>query len=770
MNLIKVLKSESIKRKGSSLNWLIVGGSFFIPLVILIARLVKHQHTVMQNSSENFWIKLFNLNWQYMSVLLLPMGIALATSLINQIEYRNNTWKQVMMMPVSTSTLFISKYLTLIYTVVQYFVLFTLGIYLTGIIPTWVYSDAVYPKEHFPFNEYFKKSLEYFVNCLPIVAIQFLLSFHLRNYIISIGVGFVLLIGSLIAMSWELGYVLPYAYTAVDFIKADNKISSDVNLQKWALIYFIVISGFNYLLFLYKTHLSIRLIKKGHCKKELTYVFITLFICISSILVINAVDYSFKGPVAQKDEAAGKRIERVETNLGAFNIVGAFNILNNKEWSIEARMKHYKVPGLSLAVINNYKIAWAKGYGYSNQSENVLVDTNTLFIPGSLSKSLNAMGVMRLVQDNKLDMFSDVNKYLHSWKFPYDKITKGKMINTAHLLSHMGGTSVHGFMGYQPTDSLPTIQQILNGISPANSEAVKSITEPGKEFIYSGGGVLITQLLVSDITGKRYDHYMKETVFRPLGMNNTSFTQYKWKDGIQKRAVGYDTLGNEIEGKYPVLPEMAAGGVWTTPRDMCKFVIEIQKSLNSASNKVLNQQYTDRMLTPYLNEESALGVFIKESGSYQYFGHDAGNRGFSGLFYGSMKGGYGVAIFINSENSDILREVMNSVIEEYKWPGFESKKSVKTIQLNAGAKEKYLGSYYLKDETKDSTVVTIIKKKDDLFYCIHQRAMKMYFTSATTFVNNESPSEKEFKFAPDGRVRGISVKNNSKMFYLEKRK
>ncbi|MDI9312342.1 MAG: serine hydrolase [Limnohabitans sp.] len=764
MIFFKVLKSESIKRKGSSLNWLIVGGSFFIPFIILISRLLKHQQTVMQNSTEGVWMKLFNLNWQYMAILLLPMGIALATSLLNQIEYRNNTWKQLMVMPVNSSSIFLSKYITLIYILVQYFVLFTIGIYLTGLIPALIYSDVIYPKEAFPFDDYLKKSTEYFIDSLPVIAIQFLLSFHIRNYIVSIGVGFTLLIGSLIAMNWESGYLLPYSYAALDFIKTDNKINPDVHLQKWALAYFILVSALNYILFLYRSHITIALIKKGCCKKEIFLVSTVLIISIAIVTGLNYIESVMKkSPSANDDEVTNKKIERFENNLGAFKIT------NNKDWTIEERMKHYNVPGLSIAVINNYRIEWAKGYGFADKSTHTLVDTNTLFIPGSLSKSLNAMGIMKLVQDNKLNLFTDINKYLVSWKFPYDHITGGKIINTAHLLSHTGGTSVHGFMGYKPTDSLPDIFQILEGSPSSNSEPVKSIAEPGKRFMYSGGGVLITQLLVSDITGDRYDDYMKKTVFAPLNMKHTSFTQYNLNDGIHKRAVGYDTLGHEIAGKFPILPEMAAGGVWTTPSDMCKFIIEVQKSLNSKSNKILKQNYTDMMLTPYMNEESALGFFIKNSNGYQYFGHDAGNRGFSGLFYGSIKDGYGLAIFINSENSDILREVMNAIINEYKWPGFEPKKSIKVTNPNGAVKEKYIGTYYLKDEVKDTTSVKITKKDNDLFYCIGRDMMKMYFTSDTKFINNESNSEKEFKLGTDGKVSGIYIKKNSKLFYLEKR-
>ncbi len=762
MSLINVLKSESIKRKGSSLNWLIIGGSLFIPLVMTIARLTKHEQTVMQNSTEGIWMKLFHQNWQYMSLLLLPMGIALACSLLNQLEYRNNTWKQLWAMPINSSTIFIAKYISLGYCLLQFFVLFTLGIYLTGLIPVIVYSDVIYPKEEFPLYGYLSKSLEYLIDCLPIVAIQFLLSFHIRNYIIPIAIAFILLIGSLIAVNWEYGYVLPYSYSSLSFLKADNKINPEVNLQKWALAYFILISALNYILLLVKSHLSIPLIKKGHGKKEVIMLLLVILFSITSVLALNYFNDSEKKPVAKTGDSVTAKIAAVENNWGSFKI------LNNKDWTIEERMKFYQVPGMSIAVINNYSIEWAKAYGYSDKLKRSNADTNTLFIPGSLSKSINALGIMKLVQDKKMDLFTDINQQLISWKFPYDKVANGKMINLAHLLSHTAGTNVHGFMGYTPKDSIPSLIQIIKGVHPANSERIRSLTEPGKEMRYSGGGVLISQLLLTDITGMPYNQYMKEQIFGPLNMNNTSFSQYSLQDSVLNRAVGYGSLGNELEGKYPILPEQSAAGAWTTPIDMCKFVIEIQQSLRGKSNKIINRTTTKMMLTPYMNEEAALGFFIKKSGGYSYFGHDAGNRGFSGMFYGSMEGGYGVAIFINSENSDILREVLNSVMDSYHWPGFDAKKNVNISNPDKLPLQEYQGTYCYKDDKENTTLVEVIRKNNDLFYCIGNKEMKIYFLNDTNFINNEGISEKAFKLDENGKVKGILVKKNSNEFFLSK--
>src|SRR5688572_17970939 len=107
--------------------------------------------------------------------------------------------------------------------------------------------------------------------------------------------------------------------------------------------------------------------------------------------------------------------------------------------TIEERMAYYKVPGLSIAVIKDYQIDWAKGYGEADVSEHRKVTEETVFQAASISKSLNAVGLLKLVQDKKIDLSSDINNYLTAWKFPYDDASKGKKISVANLLSHTAG-------------------------------------------------------------------------------------------------------------------------------------------------------------------------------------------------------------------------------------------------------------------------------------------------------------------------------------------
>ncbi len=267
MKFIYSIQSEWLKRKRSSVSWLVLVGGFFIPLIIIIARLVYRSETVMNNSTDGIWLKLYNQCWQYMAVFLLPMGITLAASLITQIEYRNNAWKQVYTSPQAVSTIFWAKYVVVLIILVQFFMLFNIGIYSTGLIPAIIYADVPYPKEPFPFWRFVIGNYKFFIDCLPILALQYLLSLHIKNFIVPIGVGFALLIASIIGMSWHYGYLLPYTYIARPFIAADKKIDAGINTERWACAYFVFFTLLNYVLFVLKSQTKLSgLLRKKRIK------------------------------------------------------------------------------------------------------------------------------------------------------------------------------------------------------------------------------------------------------------------------------------------------------------------------------------------------------------------------------------------------------------------------------------------------------------------------------------------------------------------------
>jgi CubicO group peptidase (beta-lactamase class C family) len=354
-------------------------------------------------------------------------------------------------------------------------------------------------------------------------------------------------------------------------------------------------------------------------------------------------------------------------------------------------------------------------------------------------------------------LHADINTYLKSWKFPYDSVSHGKKITLAQLLSHSAGLTVHGFPGYDRKDTIPSLPQVLNGKRPANTPAVRSQFEPGLRFQYSGGGTTISQLIIQDVTKQPYDKFMYDNVLKPTGMSNSFYNQPPLPAKIPLCATGYFQDGTAVPNKFHVYPEQGAAGLWMTPTDLCNYIIETQMALEGRSSRVLNQEMTKLRLTPYNDKSSALGVFIENRDSALYFQHSAGNAGFCGIYYGSMEGGNGVAVFLNTENFALLPEIVNSVASVYNWTNFYKPVVKKVITVPEGILKTYTGIYHFEDQ-----LVHIYKKEDGYYMYTSGTDSKMYFTSDSHFFNMEFASEKDFVTNDLGKVTGYLRTVNGK--------
>lgn len=433
--------------------------------------------------------------------------------------------------------------------------------------------------------------------------------------------------------------------------------------------------------------------------------------------------------------------------------------------NLEKRMRETGIKGLSIAVIENYKIVWAKGYGWANVEENRKVTTETRFQAASISKSINSMGVLKLVEMKKLDPEADINNYLTSWKFPYDSVSKNKKITVYNLLSHTAGLDIHGFPGYETTDTMPTIVQILNGVKPANTKAVRSLFEPGTKFKYSGGGTTLSQLLLMDITKTDYAEWMQKNVLNPLGMTNSSYMQPPPATVSTNLATGYYNDGKPVKGKYHIYPEQAAAGLWTTPTDLANYIIECQLALEGKSKKVLSQEMMKKRLTPFIDSSAALGVFINNRNDNLWFNHNGSNEAFLSSSHGSMQGGNGVIVMVNGENFAVIDELINSVATVYDWKGFYKPTFKKSITLTKDSLQQFVGNYKIMNDT-----LTIIMCGEVL--CIQQNKQPpsgytIIFTDRITFTIKEVPNA---IFSPArndaGKIKGLILKQGGATLQL----
>jgi len=334
------------------------------------------------------------------------------------------------------------------------------------------------------------------------------------------------------------------------------------------------------------------------------------------------------------------------------------------------------VPGVSVAVIDDGKIAWAQGFGVLEKGGDRKVTTETLFQAASISKPTSAIGAMALVQAGKLTLDEDVNGKLKSWKIPDSVLLEDKMVTLRGLLSHTAGLTVHGFGGSRTGEPVATLLEVLNGSGRANSKPILVNLEPGAMHRYSGGGYCVMQQMVIDVSGKDFPTYMQEAVLAKLGMTRSTYEQPLPEEKLANAAVGHRANGGVIPGRRNVYPELAAAGLWTTPSDLARMAIEVQACLAGRSEKVLSQGMIETMLTPVMKAGDGsigLGFFLNGEGTTATFSHGGGNEGFKCHLSATREGGRGVAIMTNSDRGQsVIAGAFKAIREHYRehhnWP------------------------------------------------------------------------------------------------------
>jgi CubicO group peptidase (beta-lactamase class C family) len=385
------------------------------------------------------------------------------------------------------------------------------------------------------------------------------------------------------------------------------------------------------------------------------------FVC--SMAFCLAASLASPGQTSQAAAYRAQRLQRVEaTTIEVGGRPGEAPV----RLSLAELMKTYAVPGLSLVVIESYKIVDTKAYGVIEPGSKIPVTPKTSFQAGSISKPVAAAGALSLVEQGKLALDEDVNQKLKTWKVPENEFTKTEKVTLRRLMSHTGGLTVHGFPGYDINDARPTLVQVLNGEKPANTVPIRVDIVPGTEARYSGGGVTIEQLLMMDVTGKPFPVLMRELVLDKIGMSDSSYEQPLPPARAAMTAGGTSMDGKAVPGRWHVYPEMAAAGLWTTPTDLAKFAIEIALSKQGKSNRVLSQKMTEEMLTP-VKDEVGMGLFLEKDNPGQ-FGHNGADEGFQALLTMNATTGNGVAMMADSDNGiSLMNAVLRRVAKEYGW-------------------------------------------------------------------------------------------------------
>ncbi|MGN7705409.1 serine hydrolase domain-containing protein [Chryseobacterium sp. 22543] len=313
--------------------------------------------------------------------------------------------------------------------------------------------------------------------------------------------------------------------------------------------------------------------------------------------------------------------------------------------------RNNNVPGVAIAVIQNGKIVWTQCIGFADKENQKPVTTETIFNVGSVSKMVSAWGFMQLTEKGLVNLDDPVDQYLNRWKLPVSQYDISK-VTLRRILSHTAGLSVHGYGGSEQGTKLLSLEESLSGKTKRNGESVRLISEPGTKWEYSGGGYTLAQLMLEERTKEKFADYMKKNVFKPLGLNHTT---YEWTEEMMKNsATAYDASGKPIKNR--IFTEQAAAGLQTTVLDLAHFA---ELSLNYEPNqlhKVLRPatiQLMEKFILPFSDQgKSGLGYRFMYYEGLETVGHTGENEGWSAAVFMHLPTKSSIVILCNGSNGD----------------------------------------------------------------------------------------------------------------------
>ncbi|MCZ6718845.1 MAG: serine hydrolase [Gammaproteobacteria bacterium] len=399
------------------------------------------------------------------------------------------------------------------------------------------------------------------------------------------------------------------------------------------------------------------------------------------------------------DLSSKSRIARIENSLTpVLQIEGQ----EKPTYNINVRLEELGIPGLSVAFAVNGAVRWSKAYGMADVSDRQPVSTDTMFLAGSISKPVAAVRAHQLVEEGTFDLDEDINNYLTSWQVPENEFTAKEKVTLRRILNHTAGLTVWGFPGYDKGDDIPGVVDVLEG--RGNTDPVRVFREPGKAWLYSGGGYTVMQLAIADKEGVAFPETMQRNVLDRMNMQGSTFENPLPAEYHALAATGYRVNGDEVEGNWPIYPEMAAAGLWTTPGELIQYAIEVQRILQSGQDGILKHGTVVEMLVAG-EEDWGLGPEVTE----HTFRHGGSDEGFRASLIAWQEEPYAAVVMVNSDNGSIIGELLLSIAKEYGLPDIEPVVR-ELIVVGQEVLERYVGRY----ETQESGPVEISLINDHL--------------------------------------------------------
>jgi CubicO group peptidase (beta-lactamase class C family) len=428
-------------------------------------------------------------------------------------------------------------------------------------------------------------------------------------------------------------------------------------------------------------------------------------------------------------------------------------------WTVDERLAHYECPGVAVAVMHEGRIDWAAGYGRRNVDAPESVGADTLFMVASCSKPVAAVLVLQQVERGVLDVDVDVNRYLRRWQVPMNDFTAERPVTLRHCLSHTAGLSVNGW-GAVPQDGSPvaTTLDLLDGTPPSSQPPVVVNKAYDGTSRYSGGGYVISQLVLEDVLGVDFADLADRMIFDPLGMRNTTYRQPLPTRFHGDVAAGHGDDGRPFPGGWLLSSEKAAGGLFSTARDYATFLLGVRAAWQGETGAILGQGIAREMMTRHDRGEFGLGVRVLGNGPTR-FNHGGSNDGYQSETNTYLESGDGAVVLTNSTSGIFLyREVHNGVAEVYGWPDFLlAPKRLRT--LTPDDMQAYVGSYRIKMGI-ELPFIEVWVDNGRLFSQVpglRFGVQETFCDEAGVLFQQTGPFETRVEFGPDGLAQELIV-------------
>jgi CubicO group peptidase (beta-lactamase class C family) len=337
-------------------------------------------------------------------------------------------------------------------------------------------------------------------------------------------------------------------------------------------------------------------------------------------------------------------------------------------WTLAERLSHYQCPGIGIAVVENGATVWSGGFGVFEQGGSRPIDSHTLFAGASISKPVSAMLALQLVDQGLVDLDTDINTYLTRWQLPSNEFTDAAPVTLRLLLGHKAGTTIHGYGGVDEGAARPDVIDMLEGRPPARPPAVRVDKVPGGSARYSGGGFTIVELLIEELTGLPFPEVAAQRLFRPLGMGETTFRHPLPPALAEHTATGHAAGAKPIPGKWVLSPQVAAGGLYTTPKDYARFMIACRDAWLGRPGALLSQPLAREMMQVQPRSTFGLGWEVLHEGANKRFEHGGSNDGFQCMSMMGLETGHGAIVTTNAESGLLLFwEVLAAIADAFDW-------------------------------------------------------------------------------------------------------